>query len=73
MHSACFLLRSFHGCLENHFYPPLVFVRLFYPLSITHHPHFVPEQLFPFFVSLTSFFFLSDESMTQCCTLHELM
>lgn len=54
MHSACFLLRSFHGCQEKHFYPPLVFVRLFFlnALSITHHPHFVPEQLFPFFVPL---------------------
>lgn len=68
MHSACFLLRSFHGCQEKHFYPPLVFVRLFFlnALSITHHPHFVPEQLFPFLS-------LCGESMTQCCTLHELM
>lgn len=28
----------------------------FYPLSITHHPHFVPEQLFPFFFVFNCFF-----------------
>lgn len=50
------------------FLPSSCFRQAFFfnALSITHHPHFVPEQLFPFLS-------LCGESMTQCCTLHELM
>lgn len=68
MHSACFLLQSFHSCQEKHFYPPLVFVRLFFKSSFDHSsPPLCPRTVVPFFLSLCG------ESMTQCCTLHELM
>lgn len=68
MHSACFLLRSFHGCQEKHFYPPLVFVRLFFLMLFR---SLITPTLSQNSCSL--FLSLCGESMTQCCTLHELM